>query len=112
MKKFKPFLLHILDEINYLLQNSKNLAYENFINDETLKRSFSKSLEIIGEAVKNIPENFRNKYPKVQWKEIAGLRDVLVHDYFGIDYVIVWDIIKRHIPKLKEDIEVMLDEID
>jgi uncharacterized protein with HEPN domain len=85
--------------------------YEDFIKDETLKRSFVRSLEIIGEATKNLPDDFRSKYPQVQWKEMAGLRDILIHRYFGVNYKSVWDVIKNKIPKLKEQIENILGEV-
>ncbi|MBM3239053.1 DUF86 domain-containing protein [Candidatus Poribacteria bacterium] len=100
-----------MDEIKYLLQNSQNLEYEDFIKDETLKRSFVRSLEVIGEATKNLPDDFRNKYSQVQWKEMAGLRDILIHRYFGVNYKSVWDVIKNKIPKLKERIENILGEV-
>lgn len=112
LKGVKPFLKHILEEIEYLLQKSKKLKYEEFINNEDLKRSFVRSLEIIGEATKNLPDNFRNKYPHVQWREIAGLRDVLIHRYFGVNYKSVWDITKNKIPKLQEQIEKILAEVE
>ena len=111
MKPPETFLCHIKDEINYLSQNSVNLQYEKFINDETLKRSFVRALEVIGEATKNLPDDFRQKYPQVQWKEIAGLRDILIHHYFGVDYKAIWDIVKNKIPKIKEQIENILNEI-
>lgn len=112
MKQAKILLTHILDEINYLLKNSAKLEFQDFINNETLKRSFVRSLEIIGEAIKNLPQNFRNNYPEVSWKEIAGLRDVLIHRYAGVDYKAVWDIVKTKIPKLKSQIERILKEIE
>jgi uncharacterized protein with HEPN domain len=100
-----------MDEIKYLMQNSEKLVYEEFIDNETLKRSFVRSLEIIGEATKNLPDSFRNKYPEVQWKEMAGLRDVLIHRYFQVNYKSVWDIVKNKIPDLKEQIEKILNEL-
>lgn len=112
MKHPEPFLRHILDEIQYLIKNSKIVSYEELITDETLKRSFVRSLEIIGEATKNLPPSFRKKYPQVDWKKIAGLRDVLIHKYFVINYEAVWDIIKNQIPELKEKIETLLKEVE
>ena len=100
-----------MDEINYLSQNSIALEYDKFINNETLKRSFVRSLEVIGEATKNLPDDFKQKYSYIQWKQIAGLRDVLIHHYFGIDYKSVWDIVKNKLPKIKEQIENILNEI-
>ncbi len=111
MKPPEIFLSHIKDEIDYLSQNSIKLGYEKFINDETLKRSFVRALEVIGEATKNLSDDFRQKYPQVQWKEIAGLRDILIHHYFGVDYKSVWDVVKNKIPRIKEQIENILNEI-
>jgi len=67
-----------------------------------------RNLEIIGEAVKNIPDEVKKGNPDVEWKKIAGLRDILIHVYFGIDVEVVWDIVKNKIPKLKEKIEEIL----
>lgn len=111
-KNIIPFLKHIIEEIEYLLQNSKDLEFKEFINDETLKRSFVRSLEIIGEATKNLITNFRKKYSQINWEKMAGLRDILIHQYFGVDYKTVWDIIKNNISPLKKQIEDILKEIE
>ena len=111
MKRPDIFLNHILVEINYLSQKSKTLEYDKFIHDETLTRSFVRSLEVIGEATKNLPDDFKVKYPFIQWKQISGLRDVLIHHYFGIDFKSVWDIVKNKIPIIKQQIEQILSEI-
>ena len=92
------FLRHIMDEIEYLIDRSANLSKEDFLDDETLKRAFVRSIEIIGEAVKKIPPDYKQKYPHIEWKAIAGMRDKLIHDYFGIDYEIVWDVVANKIP--------------
>ena len=69
------------------------------------------NLEIIGEAVKRLPGNLRNKYPDIEWKKIAGLRDILIHAYFGIDVEIVWDIVQNKLPEFKEQINLILSKI-
>lgn len=73
-----------------------------------LKRAFVRSLEIIGEAVKKLPDDFRNRHKETDWRAIAGTRDKLIHDYFGIDYDIVWDIVINEIPQLKAQVERIL----
>ena len=108
MKQVKPYLEHILQECNFLLEQSDNLEKEEFFKDSVLMRAFVRSLEIIGEAAKHIPNEFRNEHNSIQWKRIAGMRDVLIHEYFGIDYEIVWSTVKTEIPKLKEEIEKIL----
>ena len=102
--------MHIMDEIKYLQRKLGKLEYGEFINNEDLKRSFVRSLEVIGEAIKNLNEDFRNKYPQVEWKKLAGLRDILIHQYFGINYERVWDIAKNKIPEFKIEIGRILKE--
>lgn len=111
-KDISPFLKHIIAEIDYLLRDSKGLIFDEFIKDETLKRSFVRSLEIIGEATKNLPNDLKKKYPNIPWKEIAGLRDVLIHQYFGVDYKSVWDVVKNKIPILDSQVKAILKAID
>ncbi len=108
---FEPrdYLRHILAEADYLIEQSKELTFERFDADETLRRAFVRSLEVIGEAVKKLPAEFREKYPEVEWGPIARLRDRLIHGYFGIDYQIVWDIVQNKIPVLRRDIIRIMD---
>ena len=105
----KDFLRHILDEINYLLATSQDLSREEFLLNETLKRSFTRSLEIIGEASKNLPDTFRAKHPTLPWRKMAGMRDKLIHDYFGVDYDVVWDVVSNEIPKLEPQIRHLIE---
>ena len=98
------YLKHILDETKFIISQSKNLKEEDFYNNPILTRAFIRSLEIIGEATKNIPKEFTAKYPDIQWKYMARMRDRLIHHYFGVDYFIVWDIVITEIPKLHDRI--------
>ena len=103
------YLRHILDEIAFLESSSEGLTYAAFVSDEALIRAFARSLEIIGEASKKIPDDYRKKHPDVEWKAMAGMRDKLIHDYFGIDYELVWDVVQKKLPQLKEKINAIIE---
>ena len=102
------YLRHILDELHYLLKSSQDLAKEQFETDETLKRAFVRSIEIIGEASKKIPPDFKERHPDIEWRAIAGMRDRLIHHYFGVDYDIVWDVVINKLPLLKSQVDDIL----
>jgi len=104
------YLRHILDEANYLSAEGKITDKESFLQNETLKRAFTRSLEVMGEAVKGIPDDFKQAYPQVEWRSIAAMRDRLIHHYFGVDYDIVWDAVINNVPKLREDITKILED--
>ena len=104
------YIKHIAEECAYIISVSNNLSKDEFLDDETLKRALARSLEIIGEAAKKIPADFKVKWNSVQWKNMAGMRDRLIHDYMGINYSIVWDVIKNKIPEVQEQIKKVLDE--
>ena len=86
------------------------MFFENFIEDETLKRAVVRSLEIIGEATKKIPADIKVKWNTIQWKNMAGMRDRLIHDYMGVNYTIVWDVMKNKIPDMYKQISEFLIE--
>ena len=79
------------------------------MRDATLKRAFVRSLEIIGEASKQIPDDFKQKYSHLEWRAMAGMRDRLIHGYFGVDYGIVWDVVKNKIPILHQAIKEVVE---
>jgi len=103
------YLRHILDEVEYLIEQQRDLDYETFYADPTLRRAFVRSLEIIGEASKKIPPEIKQRYPDIEWRAMAAMRDRLIHDYFGVDYEIVWDVVSRKIPVLAIDIRQVLE---
>src|SRR5215218_3919962 len=95
------FIRHIDDEISFCLQETPKLSYPEFVSDQKLTRAVVRSLEIIGEASKQIPDDFKAQYNQVPWKEMAGMRDRLIHDYFGVDYETVDNTIQQDLPVLK-----------
>ena len=105
----KEYLRHIQDECSYIISVTENLHYNDFIENETLKRAIVRSLEIIGEATKKIPADFKVKWNAIHWKNMAGMRDRLIHDYIGVNYSIVWDVMKNKIPDIHKQISSFFD---
>jgi uncharacterized protein with HEPN domain len=92
------YIRHMLDEIDYILSRISNMDFDSFVRDETLKRAFVRSIEVIGEASKKLPEDIKAMQPDIEWRKVSGIRDRLIHDYFGIDYTIVWDVALNMLP--------------
>lgn len=110
MKSDAEFLRHILDEINFATTETKGLTFDVFIKNELLKRACTRSIEIIGEAVKNLSPEVKRRHRYVEWKKLAGMRDKVIHFYFGVNWDIVWDTINNRPPVLKCLIENILNE--
>lgn len=108
LKDQKTPLKHILDEINFILKYTKDINFDSLTKNEVLERAIVRSLEIIGEAVKQIDEDFKKQYKDIEWKKIASFRDILIHRYFSIDWDIVWDVIKNKIPELRDKLRNLI----
>lgn len=104
LKDPKEFLKHIQDESFYIISVTRGLNFDAFLEDETLKRAIVRSLEVIGEASKKVPSDFKSQFNVIEWKSMAGMRDRLIHNYFGINYTIVWDVVTNKIPELNKQI--------
>jgi len=109
MKKSPKILLeYILESIEELEEHVKKSTKASFINDTKTQDAAMRRIEIIGEAARSLPSEFKRKNPKISWHEISGMRNKLVHEYMDIDLDLVWEVIKKDIPKLKKKIEGMI----
>lgn len=100
-KSTDELIRHVLDEIRFLEKQSASMTEDQFMYDEVRQRAFARSLEIIGEAIKMVPDDVRTRHTEIDWKSFAGLRDKLIHHYFGVDYALVWDVVTHELPDLK-----------
>ncbi len=104
----KIFLSHILESIKTIEKHTKKITKETFSKDITIQDAVIRRIEIIGEAVKNLPLNYKGKHSEIEWREIAGMRDKLIHEYFGVNLNVVWRTINKDIPQLKKQILELL----
>lgn len=106
------YLDDILECIRRIDSSTQNLSREQFENDIDIQDAIIRRIEIIGEAVKHLPQDFKENYPNVPWKEIAGTRDVFIHDYIDVNLDRVWNIIQNDLKPLKDHVQKMLQDLD
>lgn len=111
MKTPLLYITHIFDAIKSIQTQMEGITKEQFEGSELLQGFVERKLEIIGEATKRIPDDFKQQYPNIPWKDMAGMRDILIHQYTEVDEDIVWKTITQKIPPLKENIESILNEV-
>ena len=112
IRDFKLFLDDINEALSKIKEYTQDLDFEKFSQDTKTIDAVIRNFEILGEATKQIPENIKSRYPKVPWKEMAGMRDKLVHAYFGIDAEVIWETITKRIPKLKNQIQNIIKDLE
>ena len=110
MKNKDPqiFLSHILENASYAQENVRGVDFKTFLKDRKTRDAVVREIEIIGEAVKNLPMVFRDQHPEIPWKKIAGMRDEIVHEYFDIDWDLVWNVVDKRLPELEKQIKELL----
>ena len=111
MKKDTVYIKHILDAIDKIEQYV-DIGYDDFMAHSHWQDAVIRQLEIVGEATKRVSEDLRKCYPEVPWRRIAGLRDVLIHDYMGVDLEAVWQVTQRNVPELKKNLQKVLFALD
>lgn len=109
-RDYRLFIKDILDSIEKIEEFVAGMNFEEFKSDDKTVSAVVRKLEIIGEATKNIPDEVKEKYPQLPWKEMAKIRDKLIHAYFVVDFEIVWNVIKKELPFLKPKIEKILHQ--
>lgn len=102
------FIKHIQNCITDIEHFSKGLSKSDFLKNNLKQSAIVRKIEVIGEAVKNLPRDFTKKYPTIPWEDIAGMRDKLIHHYFGVDLNKVWNVVEYELPKLKKEIQKIL----
>lgn len=105
MKDSQVFLQHILESIAAIQEYAEGLSKEEFLGNQEKQDAITRRLEIIGEAVKNLSDDFKDEHPEIAWYKAMGIRNILIHHYFGIDLEIVWETVQKSIPEFKEQIE-------
>lgn len=108
----RNYIRHMLDEIEFVSSQLASLNYEAFRQHPVLKRAFVRSIEVVGEAAKHIPEAVRAQAPQIEWRKIAGMRDHLIHGYFGVDYGLVWDVVTSKFPLLYQQLTMLISRLD
>lgn len=104
-RDYRVYVDDVMASISKIKFYTKGFSKRKFLDDQKTIDAVVRNLEIIGEAIKNIPEKIRHRYPEVEWKKISGLRDILAHEYFGIDTEIIWDIIRNKVPELEKEFQ-------
>lgn len=99
-RELQDYINDLTEACEDILSFTKGMSYSDFASDKKTINAVIRSLEVIGEATKNLSVSFRDNYPNIPWKRMAGMRDKLIHEYFGIDKQMVWQVIEKHIPNI------------
>jgi len=111
-RDYSLFLKDIIQAMEAIEKFVEGMEFEELVEDDKTSSAVIRKFEILGEAARNIPDWMREKYPLIPWKRMVGMRDRLIHGYFGIDYELVWDAIKVEIPRIKSELEKILKELE
>ena len=107
-RDYREYIKDILQECEFVKKYTQGIEYEDFLESDLLRHAVVRALEVIGEAVKNLPNELLEKYPQIEWKRVKGMRDRLAHAYFGVDYELLWKVVKEELPILCKVVRDML----
>ncbi|MCL0077704.1 DUF86 domain-containing protein [Peptococcaceae bacterium] len=111
-RSIKLYIKDIVEYMERAEEHVKGLNHNQFLKDRKTGDAVIRCIEVIGEATKNIPDSIRNKYPSIPWRDMAGMRDKIIHGYFIVDFENVWLVVKEEIPKLKPLIKKILEDLE
>jgi uncharacterized protein with HEPN domain len=111
-REVRDYLNDILDNINKVLKFTSGIKYEEFIENDEKIYAVIRAIEIIGEAAKKVPDEMKAREPDIPWRDMAGIRDKVIHEYFGVDIKIVWITATKEIPPLKGKIEALIKALE
>lgn len=103
------FVKHIMEGIEIIEKYTKNLSEQDFLGSTEKQDAVMRRLEIIGEAIKNLSIDYQQQYPAIPWQDITAMRNKLIHEYFGVDVELVWEVVKKDLPELKKQVEAIID---
>jgi uncharacterized protein with HEPN domain len=112
LKDDRVLVIHILNEIRFLQKISAGRKYDDLLSDEYYAHAVIRAIEVIGEASKNLSPRLKAAHPGIAWREIAGMRDTVIHRYFEINWQIVWSVITNDLPALESEFSVLLKEME
>ena len=108
-KEFLVYVRHMIDAIKKIESYTKEMDSQKFLNNKMVQDAVMRNLEIMGEAAKRVPSSIRSQYPSIEWKKIAGLRDILIHEYLGVDVEKVWGVVENRLTSLKKNLTKVIN---